>query len=183
MGRLAGRFPVCEGRGGTLVVLDPHAALERVRRSGFERALAQGRTAALSLFASTVQLPLPAARTLVEGREALSLLGFEVEPFGGTSLAVKALPTALSGADAPALLEALARALPPPGVPLDSVSLAESLRVMACHAARAAEPSLSEAQLRALLEELDEADFHLPCLHATVVVLEMPLLELERRGR
>ena len=183
LGRLGGRFPVCEGRGGTLVVLDPHAALERVRRATFERALAQGRSAALSLFASTVELPLPAARTLVAGQEALSRLGFEVEPFGGTSLAVKALPTALSGADAPALLEALSRALPPAGTPLDAVSLAEPLRVMACHAARAAEGSLSEAQLRALLEELDEADFHLPCVHGSVVLLEMPLLELERRAR
>ncbi|MBF5041003.1 DNA mismatch repair endonuclease MutL [Aggregicoccus sp. 17bor-14] len=183
LGRLAGRFPVCEGRGGTLVVLDLHAALERARRATFERALAQGRSPALSLFATTVELPLPAARALVSGQEALARLGFEVEPFGGTSLAVKALPTALSGADAPALLEALSRALPPAGVPLDALALAEPLRVMACHAARAAEASVTDAQLRALLEELDDADFHLPCLHGSVVVLEMPLLELERRAR
>jgi DNA mismatch repair protein MutL len=42
---------------------------------------------------------------------------------------------------------------------------------------------LTDAQLRALLGELDAADFHPTCRHGTVVVLEMPLLELERRAR
>jgi len=54
---------------------------------------------------------------------------------------------------------------------------------MACHAARRASATpLTDAQLRALLGELDRADFHPTCSHGTVVVLEMPLLELGRRA-
>jgi DNA mismatch repair protein MutL len=123
------------------------------------------------------------AKALAEGREALARLGFDVEPFGGTSFALKAVPPGLEGADPKALLEALSRALPPRGATPDTVSLAEALRVMACHAARCADTTLTDAQLRALLGDLDKADFHPSCLHGTVVVLEMPLLELERRAR
>jgi DNA mismatch repair protein MutL len=183
MGLLGGRFHVCEGPGGTLVVLDPHAALERARLTAFQRAVEEGRGPTPSLFGTTLELPLPAAKALAEGREALTRLGFDVEPFGGTSFALKSVPPGLEGAEPKALLEALSRALPPRSATLDSVSLAEAVRVMACHAARCADTSLTDAQLRALLGELDRADFHPSCLHGTVVVLEMPLLELERRAR
>ncbi len=185
MGLLGSRFHVCEGPGGTLVVLDPHAALERARLTGYLRALEDGKgPPAPSLFGTTLELPLAAAKALVEGREALGRLGFDVEPFGGTTLALKTVPPGLEGVDGRSLLEALARALPPKGATLDAVSLAEAVRVMACHAARRASATpLTDAQLRALLGELDRADFHPPCIHGTVVVLEMPLLELERRAR
>ncbi|MDY7227909.1 DNA mismatch repair endonuclease MutL [Hyalangium rubrum] len=183
MGLLGGRFHVCEGPGGTLVVLDPHAALERARLMDFHRLLEEGTGPAPSLFGTTVDLPVPSARALTGGREALARLGFDVEPFGGTSFALKAVPPGLEGADPRGLLEALAQALPPPGTALDAVGLAEALRVMACHAAQGPASKLTDAQLRALLGELDGADFHPTCRHGTVVVLEMPLLELERRAR
>ncbi|WNG36375.1 DNA mismatch repair endonuclease MutL [Archangium violaceum] len=182
MGVLGERFHVCEGPGGTLVVLDAHAALERARLMTFQRMLEREEPPVPTLFGATVELPVAVAKALVEGREALARLGLEVEPFGGTTLALKAVPPVLVGADARALLEALARALPPSGGALDAVSLAESLRVLACHAARHAEGQLTEGKLRALLGELDAADFHPACIHGTVVVLEVPLLELERRA-
>ncbi|MFL5353238.1 DNA mismatch repair endonuclease MutL [Archangium sp.] len=182
MGVLGERFHVCEGPGGTLVVLDAHAALERARLMTFQRMLGREEPPVPTLFGATVELPVSVAKALVEGREALARLGLEVEPFGGTTLALKAVPPALVGADARALLEALARALPPPGAALDAVSLAEALRVLACHAARHAEGQLTDGKLRALLGELDAADFHPSCIHGTVVVLEVPLLELERRA-
>ncbi|MCY1047489.1 DNA mismatch repair endonuclease MutL [Corallococcus sp. bb12-1] len=185
MGLLGSRFHVCEGPGGTLVVLDPHAALERARLTAYLRRLDDGAKApAPSLFGTTVELSLAAVKSLVEGREALLLLGVDVEPFGGTALALKSVPPGLEGVDPRALLEALSRALPPRSAPLDVTSLAEAVRVMACHAARRASATpLTDAQLRALLGELDRADFTPPCTHGTVVVLEMPLLELERRAR
>ncbi|HEX8698207.1 MAG TPA: DNA mismatch repair endonuclease MutL, partial [Myxococcaceae bacterium] len=95
MGVLGGRFHVCEGPGGTLVVLDPHAALERARLMDFHRVLEEGRGPAPSLFGTTVDLAVSSARALTGGREALAALGFDVEPFGGTSFALKAVPPGL----------------------------------------------------------------------------------------
>ncbi|WP_224369959.1 DNA mismatch repair endonuclease MutL [Hyalangium versicolor] len=183
MGVLGDRFQVCEGSGGTLVVLDRHAALERARLMDFHHLLEEGKGPAPSLFGTTVELPLPVAKALMGGREALARLGLDVEPFGGTSFALKSVPPGLEGVDPRVLLEALSQALPPPGTALDAVGLAEALRVMACHSAQVSADKLTDAQLRALLGELDAADFHPTCRHGTVVVLEMPLLELERRAR
>jgi DNA mismatch repair protein MutL len=183
MGVLGDRFQVCEGPGGTLVVLDRHAAVERARLMDFHQLLEESRGPAPSLFGTTVDLALPVAKALMGGREALARLGLDVEPFGGTSFALKSVPPGLEGADPRALLEALSHALPPPGAALDAVGLAEALRVMACHAAQSVADKLTDAQLRSLLGELDQADFHPTCRHGTVVVLEMPLLELERRAR
>ncbi len=183
MGVLGDRFQVCEGPGSTLVVLDRHAALERARLMDFHHVLEEGKGPAPSLFGTTVELSLPVAKALMGGRDALARLGLDVEPFGGTSFALKSVPPGLEGVDPRALLEALAHALPPAGASLDAVELAEALRVMACHAAQVSADKLTDAQLRALLGELDRADFHPTCRHGTVVVLEMPLLELERRAR
>jgi len=183
MGVLGDRFQVCEGPGGTLVVLDRHAALERARLMDFHHLLEEGKGPAPSLFGTTVELALPVAKALMGGRDALARLGLDVEPFGGTSFALKSVPPGLEGVDPRALLESLAHALPPAGASLDAVELAEALRVMACHAAQVSADKLTDAQLRALLGELDRADFHPTCRHGTVVVLEMPLLELERRAR
>jgi DNA mismatch repair protein MutL len=183
MGVLGDRFQVCEGTGGTLVVLDRHAALERARLMDFHHLVEEGRGPTPSLFGTTVDLPLPVARSLMDGRDALARLGLDVEPFGGTSFALKSVPPGLEGVDPRILLESLSHALPPPGTALDSVGLAEALRVMACHSAQVSADKLTDAQLRTLLGELDAADFHPTCRHGTVVVLEMPLLELERRAR
>ncbi len=186
VGMLARRFWLCEGAGGTLVVVDPHAALERVRLAGFHRALAKGRPeqTQTTLFSSTLTFSPDEARLVARGLPALRQLGFGLEPFGGTTFALTALPAGIEAVDGLSVVSEVAHALPGPGSPLDALSLAEALRVMAC---RAAGPvtgrELTHEALRAILAELDRADFHLPCRHRSVVVHEVPLLELQRRAR
>ena len=57
---------------------------------------------------------------------------------------------------------------------------AVSTRAVAADAGTRTE--LTEAQLRALLGQLDAAAFHAALVHSSVVVLEVPLMELERRA-
>jgi DNA mismatch repair protein MutL len=185
LGALARRFHVCEGPGGTLVVVDPHAALERVRLAAFRRALEKGREASSqsSLFSATLTFTPDEARGVAAGLPALRRLGFALEPFGGTTFALSALPAGMDALDALTVVRDVSLALPPPGSPLDASTLAEALRVMACHAAGPASQELSADALKAVLRELDGVDFHVPCKHRTVVVHDVPLLELERRAR
>lgn len=186
LGMLAKRFWICEGAGGTLVVLDPHAALERVRLAGFHRALASGEAerTQTTLFSSTLTFTPDDARLVAQGLPALRRLGFGLEPFGGTTFALTSLPTGIEAVDGLAVVGEVAHALPPPGRPLDAVNLAEALRVMACHAAGPGSGrELTHEALRKILSELDRADFHLPSRHRAIVVHELPFLELERRAR
>ncbi len=185
LGPLGRRFHVCEGPGGTLVVVDPHAALERVRLHAFREALVDGAPPSPqgSLFSSTLTFTPDEARVVAQGLPALRRLGFALEPFGGPTFALTALPRGLDALDALAVVRDVAAALPPAGAPLTPLSLAEALRVMACHAAGPSGNELSADALKAVLRELDAVDFHVPCRHRTVVVHEVPLLELERRAR
>ncbi|MBS1154035.1 MAG: mismatch repair protein MutL, partial [Myxococcaceae bacterium] len=91
MGELAARFWICEAPGGTLVVIDPRAALERVRLHQLRLALAQGTlaTAQPTLFSATIELPAPELARISEGTASLWALGLSVEAFGGSTVAVK----------------------------------------------------------------------------------------------
>ncbi len=179
LGTLGRRFFVCEGSGGTLVVVDPHAALERVRLTELRRALASPPTSQRFLFASRVELPLEPARVIAAHTTTLERLGVFLEPFGGTTFALSSVPPSLVGSDYQRLLIDLASALPPPGV---EPSLGAAVQILACHAAGQVRRAMSEGEIQSLLAQLDQAEFHVPCAHPTVVLTELPLLELARRA-
>ncbi len=183
LGELARRFWVCEGRGGSLVVVDPRAALERVVLTRLTRAVESGapKKAQGSLFSARVELEPAGAEWLAAHAPVLGRIGFEVEPFGGGTLSVRAVPAGLEAAELKPLLLELSPLLPAdPELP--ARAFAGALKVIAAHAA-AAGPGASPAEARALFEQLDAADFSLDCAHPSVVVHEVPLLSLSPRER
>jgi DNA mismatch repair protein MutL len=185
LGTLGGRFWVCEGGGGSLVVLDPHAARERVHLSRFAQALERPAGAASeegSLFSAQVAVRREVFARVLAHAEVLARMGLSLEPFGDGAVAVRALPPGLERADVAELLETLAPVLPPPSTAPALVSYGAALRALACRAAAAPESNL-ETERRALFEALDAADFDVPAEHPTIVVLDVPLLELDRKAR
>lgn len=178
LGELGQRFWICEAPGGTLVVVDPRAVHERIQLHRLTRAAQGGALAGQpSLFAATVELPKEARAALLAS-SVPARLGIALEDFGGGAVAVKALPAALGHGRLEQLLLALAEVLP--GAPEEGAAprLAPALKVAAAHAARTAPRSASHDEVRALLAELDGVDFDLVAQHPTVVVRELPLLEL-----
>ena len=127
-------------------------------------------------------LPSAVARALEGGLAELARLGFDVEPFGGDSFAVKGAPAALAGVDLEALLLDLAGQLElvGSGTAVDE-ALHDVLATMACHAAVRANQDVAPEEARALLDGLDAIDFKARCPHGRPVVFELPLAELERR--
>ncbi len=173
LGLLGGRAFVCEGEGATLVVLDPHAVIERVRLSSFSRRLRQRGAASsqAALFSAMVRLPPALRQALLGEAEWLAAVGFLVEPFGGDALAVKEVPPELQGADVAAVLEELARVI-------DLEGTGAALSTLACLAAKDAVRRKSHEPLTALLAALDEADFDPRARHGKVVLTQLSLLEL-----
>jgi DNA mismatch repair protein MutL len=117
-----------------------------------------------------------------EHATTLDALGFDVEPFGADTLAVKAVPQAASGAEPEKLLRDVLSELGARGaseVVADQVD--HVLATMACHSVVRAGDALGETQARALLDAMDGVDFRGHCPHGRPVVLRMPLGELERR--
>ena len=169
LGVLAQRAAVCEGPGGSLVVLDLHAAFERAILSQLVSA-GPGAGGQAEIPAAPVELGGAAAAELAERSEALAELGLAFESFGAGSIRWTAAPPALAGVPGEALLAAAVEARD--GRP-------DTLRAaLACAAAAHAPARPSEDVLRRLLRDLDRSDFSLRCVHGALVRLEVPLLDL-----
>ncbi len=160
LGELAGRYWVCEGQGGTLLVVDPHAVRERLALQSLSSA---GAEAQRTLFGATVELTPSEVQRVAELQAELEALGIEAEPFGATTIAVKSLPVACE--DVRGLFVDLLRDLP-------------RARAVLAHHSAVPYRSVSHAEAHALLAALDDVDFGLECLHGDVVVHEVPLLQL-----
>src|SRR5690606_2719950 len=107
---------------------DLHAARERVILAELRDARARGAIAGQPfLFPATIELTLARGRALVDGLDRLAALGIELEPFGGTTFALKSVPAPIVGCDHARVLADLAGVLAAGG------DEAELLAVLACH--------------------------------------------------
>jgi DNA mismatch repair protein MutL len=168
-----------------LVLLDQHAAHERI---AFERLSAQfrrGRVESQTLLLPVVLEPdFRMADALRQHLAALTTLGFDIEPFGPRSLVVKAIPQTLVDCDAERLLLDVAAdlvALGRSGMVEEAVD--KLLMQMACHGTVRANQNLSVVQIKALLRQLDEVDFSAHCPHGRPVMKRLTLGEVERMFR
>lgn len=182
IGQFARTYLVCEGPGPELVVIDQHAAHERLKfhelREAYRSRKAVGQA---FLFPAAVELPLARARVLVDHLPEVRALGFELEPFGGTTFALKSAPAALLGSDYRVLLDDLAGELMQVerGRALEQ-AMDHVLATMACHAAVRAHQALAPEEARALLDALDAIDFNSRCPHGRPVAARFSVEALER---
>jgi len=174
-------YLICES-GDSLLVIDQHAAHERVTFERLRRAYADGGIARQRLLVpAIVDVGAQAAPLLAEGLAALENLGFELEPFGGTSFAVRAVPALLSDADPAALVRDVAEELTEVGRSRRLTQAAESvLARLACHTAVRVGQSLGPEQIRALLAAMDNVDFAGNCPHGRPAFITLPRSDLER---
>jgi DNA mismatch repair protein MutL len=181
LGQAFGGYLVCEG-GDALVLIDQHAAHERVT---FERLRDSYRQGAVErqylLAAAVVELGAREAAALETHAAALDALGFEVEPYAGASFAVRAVPGLLSRFDPVRLLQDVAQQLAEVGRSrrVDE-ALEEVLSTVACHAAVRVGQNMGAAESAALLAAMDRADFSGSCPHGRPAFVRVPRGELER---
>ena len=128
----------------------------------------------------TVELNFQEARRVEKQQETLLRLGLEVEPFGGNTVAVKALPAPLSGQDpARILLDVVDRLGDETGASL-SPRIDASLSVMACHSVVRANQAMTVEEIEALLRAMDDAVFPGQCPHGRDSVIRFSLPRLEK---
>jgi DNA mismatch repair protein MutL len=174
-------YLLCEG-GEALLVIDQHAAHERVTFERLRRAYADGGVTRQGLLMPVVvDVGAQAAPLVVEHLAALESLGFELEPFGGSSVAVRAVPALLSDADPTTLVRDLAEELLDVGRSRRLTQAAESvLARLACHSAVRVGQALGPEQIRALLVAMDRVDFAGNCPHGRPAFITLPRTDLER---
>ena len=187
IGQLLGVYILAQNEAG-LVIVDMHAAHERILYEKLKRALDDRAVAmqALMIPVSFGADPLEVA-TVEEQGEALQALGFDVAVLGPHELAVRALPAALRDADAGALARELIRDVRDfGGTRVAEERRNELLATMACHGAVRANRNLTLPEMNALLREMEATERSSQCNHGRPTWRQVTLAELDRlflRGR
>ncbi|MBK7643832.1 MAG: DNA mismatch repair endonuclease MutL [Planctomycetes bacterium] len=162
-------------------VIDQHALHERITYEALLRDLRAGRCERQRLLVpELVELSRADLVRIVAAREELARAGFELEPFGETTLALQAYPARLERLRAGELVRAIAAALED-GRTLGREQLLESvLQRAACRASVMAGDELELSEMRELLERGRALESDQTCVHGRPTRVRFTLTDLER---
>lgn len=166
-----------------LYIIDQHAAHERVL---YEKTLREMKTRAFtSQYLSPpiiLNLSMQEAELLRTHMDLFTKIGFEIEPFGGDSYAVRAVPDNLFGIAKKELLmemlDGLAEEITSQEAP---DMIVEKVASMSCKAAVKGNSRLSAAEVKTLIGELLELENPYHCPHGRPTIIAMTKRELEKK--
>jgi DNA mismatch repair protein MutL len=166
---------------GALVIIDQHAAHERLTEERLRAEFAAGGVASQALLVPVVvDLDVTAARRLAGQAGMLARLGLEIEPFGAGAILVRALPAALRHPDAAGLLRDLADELAEDAAPRAlEARLDAALARLACHRSIRAGRRLAAAEMAALLRAMEATPRAATCSHGRPTYLRLTRAALE----
>jgi DNA mismatch repair protein MutL len=176
LGQVLDGYLVAEGPDG-VVLIDQHAAHERILFNRFRARLQDGQVQSQALLLPVVIELDPARMAALSGEEeTLRSLGFEVEAFGPRAARVMAAPAEMPPARIEVgFLEVLAG--------LRNRSLDEALASLACHSAVRFGDPLEPAEQRRLIKELESTTPDATCPHGRPTRLVLDWQDLKRHFR
>ncbi len=187
IGQLHGLYILAQNEAG-LVLVDQHAAHERILYERLKRQAEAGPPPAQALLVSAViDANEKEIATATEQAETLAGLGFELSQGGPRHLTVRAVPALLAGGDVASLVRALLSELAdhPDSRALDR-HRNELLATMACHGAVRGRRNLTLPEMNALLREMEATERADQCNHGRPTWRQLSLAEIDAlfmRGR
>ncbi len=165
--------------GETLLLIDQHAAHERLRYEKYMAQLEAGTASQQLLTPLVIRLSAREMALIRENLDALSAAGYEVEPFGEHDIQVRAVPYVLGRAELrPLFMEMLGSLGRLRSATVDA-RRAEVMQ-MACKSAVRGGDALSESEIRALIREMTETGAPPTCPHGRPVVKAVHRRDLEK---
>ncbi|MDR5770603.1 MULTISPECIES: DNA mismatch repair endonuclease MutL [unclassified Caballeronia] len=181
VGQIHGIYVLAQNARG-LVIVDMHAAHERILYEQFKNALADRAIAVqpllipVSMTADAVEIGI-----VEEERATLDALGFDLAVLSPTSIAIRAVPALLKDAD----LQALARAVLADlqaygGSRVLTERQHELLGTLACHHAVRANRRLTLDEMNGLLRQMEATERADQCNHGRPTWFQLTLADLDR---
>lgn len=166
----------------SMVIVDQHAAHERLVYERMKKALANGGVTRQGLLIpEVVNLDEPSVARLGEAAAQLEELGLVLEPFGATAVVVREVPALLGEVDIQGLIKDLADDLNDAG---EALVLRERLEyvcaTMACHGSVRSGRRLTGEEMNALLREMEATPYSGQCNHGRPTYVELKLADIER---
>jgi DNA mismatch repair protein MutL len=165
-----------------IVIVDQHAAHERLVYERMKAALtASGIVRQMLLLPEVVELDEAAAECLAARAGELAELGLLLEKFGRGAVVVREVPALLGETDVKGLVRDLADEFAELG---DTLALKERLAdvcsTMACHGSVRAGRRLNQAEMNALLRQMEATPHSGQCSHGRPTYVELRLADIER---
>lgn len=165
-----------------LYIIDQHAAHEKVLYESTMKRLKEKETMSQQLCPPIIlTLNLREEEAVKTHKEFLSMLGFEIEPFGGKEYAVSAVPADMFGLAGERLLiefiddlvEEISRGTPD--------VILEKIASLSCKAAVKGNYNLSVEEANELLKQLLNLENPFHCPHGRPIIISMTKYELEKK--
>ncbi|MCF8032139.1 MAG: DNA mismatch repair endonuclease MutL [Desulfarculaceae bacterium] len=184
IGQLHGLYVLCSSPQG-LVLIDQHAAHERLTYERLKAGLARGELPRQGLLSPlTMELSPGEAAWASEQADQWSRLGLELEPFGGATWAIRAVPPHLAGGDPRPAVRDLLSQMSASGLEVETPEFVETaLRSLACHGSVRQGQRLKPRELEELVDQICALPAPLTCPHGRPVMLMLTRHELDRQFR
>lgn len=166
-----------------MVIVDQHAAHERLVYERFKAQMGENGIEKQGLLTPVIiDLPETEAERLLTESENLSRLGLEVEPFGAGTVAIRTVPSILSGRlDTEKLVRDLSDELAEKG---SAGGLEEKLNAllstMACHGSVRAGRRMNADEMNALLRQMEKTPYSGQCNHGRPTYITLKLKDIEK---
>jgi DNA mismatch repair protein MutL len=180
VGQVGAMYVVAEGPEG-LYLIDQHAAHERIM---YEKFMAQrfgsgiprqGLLEPLTLHVGDVR-----AGIVAEHLDELRAAGFEIDPFGGDTFLVRAVPGVLAEGDADRVLDDILQGLVHDRDLVGEELEAQLVKMVCKRASIKAGQVLSDIEMKELVRQLEECQSPRTCPHGRPTLIQLSANELEK---
>lgn len=173
-------YIVAQDSGG-LVLIDQHAAHERIR---YEQLMDQYENEQKAVQPLLVPLQIEFSGEeagVIEGNKDIFVgLGFDIEPFGGNTFVVNGVPAFLSGEDAQQVIKGVLDDLLNESKPSRVQGFEEVINYMSCRSAIKFGQKLSLGEMQVLIDDMGKLKRPYTCPHGRPTMISLTLSELEK---
>ncbi len=180
VGQIQACYIVAEGPAG-MYLIDQHAAHERILYEQFMlEAQNKQRVSQQALETVAVELESDASRLVEANLETLAAVGFDIEPFGGNSFKVRAVPSILAGHGPEEAVMAILGDLELGSIPGDATLEAQIILRVCKAAAVKAGQTLSYDEMQGLIRQLERCNSPRTCPHGRPTIILMSAEQLAK---